>query len=58
MIVLAGQRVAQLQKGARARVTVSEKEKMTTVAVREVMEDQISFSVTTEKEAKARAKAS
>ncbi|MCB1044303.1 MAG: DNA-directed RNA polymerase subunit omega [Acidobacteria bacterium] len=46
MIVLAGQRVAQLQKGAKPRVTCKEREKYTTVATREVMENKIDYKHT------------
>lgn len=42
-IVLAGQRVAQLQKGARPRVENADKLKMTQIAVQELEQDLIQF---------------
>ncbi len=50
MIVLAGQRVAQLQKGAQPRVTPFEKEKNTRVATREVMQGKVAYSKISEEE--------
>ena len=43
LIVLAGQRVAQLQKGANARVESESHEKLTETAMREVLEGKIDF---------------
>lgn len=42
-IILAGRRVAQLQKGAQPRVETPEKTKMTTIAVQEMNEERLNF---------------
>ena len=42
-IVLAGQRVAQLQRGATPRVEGLEEEKLTTIAMAEVLDNKITF---------------
>jgi len=43
-IVLAGQRVAQLQKGAKPRIDNADKMKLTQIAVEELEEDLIQFN--------------
>lgn len=50
LIVLAGQRVAQLQKGAKPRVEATEKEKSTTIATREVSAGKITYSLSKDHE--------
>ena len=47
-IVLAGQRVAQLQKGAKPRLTMKKKMKLTKVAVEELAGEMIEFTRRTE----------
>ena len=42
-IVLAGLRVAQLQKGAIPRVDLGENAKMTAIAIREILEKKVNF---------------
>ena len=43
-IVLAGQRVAQLQKGAKPRIEQYDKKKLTQIAVEEIEEELIKFN--------------
>jgi DNA-directed RNA polymerase omega subunit len=43
LIVLAGQRVAQLQRGARPRIEQENNEKLTEMALQEVLEGKIGF---------------
>ena len=42
-IILAGQRVTQLQRGARPRLEGMEEEKMTTIATEELFTEQLRF---------------
>ena len=43
LIVLAGQRVARLQRGAKARVEFENNSKLTEVALQEVLEGEVDF---------------
>lgn len=42
-IVLAGQRVSQLQRGAKPRIDQSKNKKLTTIAAEELLAEKVSF---------------